>query len=79
MPKKIKNETKLKVAMLGGLNEIGKNLALFEYGDDMIVVDCGMGFPGDDMPGIDYIIPDFSYIEKNADKLRGQLVEKNII
>lgn len=74
MPKKIKNETKLKVAMLGGLNEIGKNLALFEYGDDMIVVDCGMGFPGDDMPGIDYIIPDFSYIEKNADKLRGIFV-----
>lgn len=74
MQKKTKNETKLKVAMLGGLNEIGKNMALLEYGDDMIIVDCGMGFPSDDMPGIDYIIPDFEYIEKNADKLRGIFV-----
>ncbi len=74
MPKKQKNEIKLKVAMLGGLNEIGKNLALFEYGDEMIIVDCGMGFPSDEMPGIDYIIPDFTYIEKNAEKLRGIFV-----
>ncbi|MBE6544003.1 MAG: ribonuclease J, partial [Ruminococcaceae bacterium] len=74
MPKKTKIESKLKVTMLGGLNEIGKNLALFEYEDEMIIVDCGMGFPGDDMPGIDYIIPDFSYIEKNSHKLRGIFV-----
>lgn len=74
MPKKTKNEIKLKVTMLGGLNEIGKNLALFEYDDEMIIVDCGMGFPNDDMPGVDYIIPDFSYIEKNAEKLRGIFV-----
>jgi len=62
---------KLKIAMLGGLNEIGKNLAVLEYGDDMIVVDCGLGFPDDDMLGIDLVIPDVSYLVKNLDRLRG--------
>ena len=57
--------------MLGGLNEIGKNMAVFEYGNDMIIVDCGLAFPDDDMLGIDLVIPDFSYVEKNADKVRG--------
>jgi len=66
-----KKDTKLKVMMLGGLNEIGKNMALFEYGNDMIIVDCGLAFPDDDMLGIDLVIPDFSYVEKNADKVRG--------
>lgn len=60
--------------MLGGLNEIGKNLAVLEYGDDMIVVDCGLAFPDDDMLGIDLVIPDITYLEKNADKLRGILL-----
>lgn len=65
---------KLKVIPLGGLLEIGKNMTLFEYGDDIIVVDCGIAFPDDDMPGIDLVIPDVSYLEKNADKLRAFII-----
>ncbi len=68
------NGTKLRVMMLGGLNEIGKNLAVLEYGNDMIIVDCGLGFPDDDMLGVDLVIPDISYLEKNADKIRGILL-----
>lgn len=55
---------KLKIISLGGLNEIGKNLTVYEYGNDIIVVDCGMGFPDDDMYGIDVVIPDVSYLIK---------------
>lgn len=62
---------KLKVISLGGLNEIGKNITVYEYGGDMIVVDVGMGFPDDDMYGIDVVIPDFSYLIKNKDRIRG--------
>ena len=62
---------KLKIISLGGLNEIGKNITVYEYGGDMIVVDVGMGFPDDDMYGIDVVIPDFSYLIKNKDKIRG--------
>ncbi len=62
---------KLKIISLGGLNEIGKNLTVYEYGGDIIVVDCGMGFPDDDMYGIDVVIPDFSYLIKNKDKVQG--------
>ncbi len=62
---------KLKVMMLGGLMEIGKNLAVIEYEDDMIVVDCGLGFPDDDMPGIDLVIPDVTYLRENLSRLRG--------
>ena len=61
---------KLRVMMLGGLDEIGKNIAVFEYGEDMIAVDCGMGFPDEDMLGVDLVIPDFSYLEANAHKFR---------
>ena len=61
---------KLKVMMLGGLNEIGKNIAVLEYGDDIIVVDCGLAFPDEDMLGIDLVIPDISYLEKNSDRVR---------
>lgn len=61
----------VKIIPLGGLNEIGKNITAFEYGDDIIVVDCGMGFPDDDMYGIDVVIPDVSYLVKNQDRLRG--------
>ena len=62
---------KLKIISLGGLNEIGKNLTVYEYGGDIIVVDVGMGFPDDDMYGIDVVIPDVSYLIKNQNKIRG--------
>lgn len=62
---------KLKIISLGGLNEIGKNLTVYECGNDIIVVDVGMGFPDDDMYGIDVVIPDVSYLIKNRDKIRG--------
>ena len=62
---------KLKIIPLGGLNEIGKNITVLEYGDDMIVVDCGLGFPEDDMYGVDLVVPDVTYLVKNRHKLRG--------
>ena len=62
---------KLKIISLGGLNEIGKNMTVYEYGNDIIVVDAGMGFPDNDMYGIDVVIPDFTYLIKNRDKIRG--------
>ena len=61
---------KLKIISLGGLNEIGKNITAYEYGGDMILVDVGMGFPDDDMYGIDVVIPDFTYLIKNKDRIR---------
>lgn len=66
-----KLQSKLKVIPLGGLNEIGKNMTVLEYEDDIIIVDCGLGFPDEDMPGIDLVIPDISYLESNRDKIRG--------
>ena len=62
---------KLKIIALGGLNEIGKNLTVFEYGNDIIIIDVGMGFPDDDMYGIDVVIPDFTYLIQNQDRIRG--------
>ena len=62
---------KLRIISLGGLNEIGKNMTVLEYGKDMIVVDCGLGFPEDDMYGVDLVIPDVTYLAKNQKKLRG--------
>ena len=62
---------KVKIIPLGGLNEIGKNLTVFECGKDLIVLDCGIAFPDEDMPGIDMVIPDMTYLEKNASKIRG--------
>lgn len=66
-----KNKKKLKVIPLGGLQEIGKNITAFEYDEDIIVVDCGLAFPEDDMLGIDLVIPDVSYLAKNKEKIRG--------
>lgn len=61
----------VKVYFLGGLNEVGKNFTLFECENDMLIVDCGMAFPDDDMLGVDIVIPDFTFVERNADKIRG--------
>ena len=64
-------KNKLKIIPLGGLDEIGKNMTVIEYGNEMIMVDCGMSFPDDDMPGVDLVINDISYVEKNRAKLKG--------
>ncbi len=65
---------KLKIIPLGGLNEIGKNMTVFEFGGEIIVVDCGMAFPGDDMYGIDSVIPDVTYLIKNRARIRGLFI-----
>lgn len=66
-----KKKNKLKVIPLGGMEEIGKNMTVFEYGENIIVVDCGLAFPEDEMLGIDLVIPDVTYLEKNIEKVRG--------
>ncbi len=66
--------TPVKIGFLGGLHEVGKNMTVYEYEDDMILVDCGMSFPDPDMLGVDLVIPDFSYVEKNIDKIKGILI-----
>ena len=65
---------KLRVIPLGGLQEIGKNMTVFEFGNEMIVIDCGLSFPEDDMLGIDLVIPDISYLIKNKDKIKGIVI-----
>lgn len=62
---------KIRIIPLGGLNEIGKNMTVIEYENDIIVVDCGLGFPDEDMLGVDLVIPDMTYLEKNKDRIRG--------
>ena len=69
-----KTAKKLKIIPLGGVGEIGKNMTVIEYGSDIIIVDCGMSFPDEEMPGIDVVIPDMTYIEKNAANVRGILI-----
>ena len=69
MPKKTKG--KVRIIPLGGLNEIGKNLTVLEYENDIIIIDCGLGFPDEDMLGVDLVIPDISYLEANKEKIRG--------
>lgn len=68
------NNSKLKIIPLGGLHEVGKNMTVFEYENDIFVLDCGLAFPEDDMLGIDLVIPDISYLVKNADKIRGIVI-----
>ena len=65
---------KLKIIPLGGLNEIGKNMTVLEYGKDIIIVDCGLGFPDDEMYGVDLVIADMTYLVKNKDKIRGMFL-----
>ena len=77
MDKKTKRKgdgAKLRVMCLGGLQEIGKNMTVLEYGEDIVIIDCGMGFPDDDMPGVDLVIPDITYLINNAHKIRGILI-----
>ena len=69
-----KTAKKLKIIPLGGVGEIGKNMTVIEYGSDIIIVDCGMSFPDEEMLGIDVVIPDMTYIEKNAANVRGILI-----
>ncbi len=70
----VKKGSKLKIIPLGGLNEVGKNMTVFEYKDDIIIVDCGSSFPNDDMLGIDRVIPDITYLLKNKTKIRAIVV-----
>ena len=65
---------KMKIIPLGGLDEIGKNMTVYEYGGELIVVDCGMGFPGDDMYGVDLVIPDVTYLVKQRSRIRGMFI-----
>lgn len=76
-PKRKRDEApkgSVKIIPLGGLHEIGKNITVIEYQDEMIVVDCGMTFPGDDMLGVDLVIPDVTYLIKNKDKIKGMII-----
>ena len=68
---KKENSGKLKIIPLGGLEQIGMNITAFEYEDSIIVVDCGLSFPEDDMYGIDLVIPDITYLKDNIDKVKG--------
>ena len=64
----------IKIIPLGGLLEIGKNITVFEYENDIIIIDCGIAFPEDDMLGVDLVIPDVSYLERNKEKIRGMVI-----
>lgn len=73
-PRLQKGGNKVKIIFLGGVGEIGKNMTAIEYGNDIIVIDCGLSFPSEDMPGIDLVIPDFTYLKENASKVKGILI-----
>ncbi len=71
---KVFEENKLKIIPLGGLHEIGKNLTVFEYGKDIFIVDCGIAFPTDDMLGVDVVLPDITYLERNSSRIKGIVI-----
>ncbi len=69
-----KSKMPVRIAFLGGLNEVGKNMTLYEYNGDMFLVDCGLAFPEPDLLGVDLVLPDFSYVERNIDRIKGIIV-----
>ena len=71
--KQVKSEP-VKISFLGGINEVGKNMTCYEYAKSMIIVDCGLAFPESDQLGVDFVIPDFTFVERNADKIKGILI-----
>lgn len=73
-PQPKRTQESVRIAFLGGMNEIGKNMTLYEYKNDMFIVDCGLAFPNSDLPGVDLVIPDFAYVEENADRIKGIIV-----
>src|SRR3989338_3070995 len=68
------NNQPLKIIPLGGVGDVTKNMYVYEYGDDIIIVDCGVGFPDEAMPGVDLVIPDISYLRSKIDKIRGIII-----
>ena len=74
MSKKNSGKGKLRIIPLGGLEQIGMNMTAFEYGDSIIVVDCGFAFPEDDMFGVDFVIPDITYLKENYSKIKGFVI-----
>ena len=70
-PRKSKPSGKIRIIPLGGIGEVGKNMTVIEYNEEIIIVDCGLGFPDEDMPGIDLVIPDITYLEENKDRIKG--------
>lgn len=73
-PPRENRSTPVRFTALGGLNEIGKNLYVYECSNDMFIVDCGLAFPDEEMPGVDLVVPDFTYLEKNKDRFRGIII-----
>ena len=72
--KKVETVNTVKIIPLGGLEEVGKNMTLVEYEDDIVIIDCGLAFPDNEMLGVDIVIPDFSYVVENKDKIRGIVI-----
>ena len=70
----MKKDTNLKISFLGGVSEVGKNITALEYGNDILIIDAGLAFPSDDMPGVDLVIPDITYLIANRDKIRGIVI-----